>query len=138
MNCILSKTISFHYQCRFPPTKEEAFFCSTCLELILGYSRSFVVFLTRPTNYTTYSRLLHLLQMTIYKMFLTCKFTKNKLYVKYCYKVIGKCYYKIGSFLFYKTGQVVPQSRVGMAQFFLQIGRGKISKVGQSLQRTAG
>ena len=133
MNCTLSRTISYHSQRRFPPTKEEALLCSTCLELILGYSRSFVVFLTRPTTYTTYSRLLHLLEMTIYKMFLTCKFTKNKLYVKYCYKVIGKCYYKMGSFLFYKTGQVVLQSRVGIREwhnFYYKMGGGSIPKWG--------
>ena len=29
----------------------------------------------------------------------------------------GECYYKIGSFLFYKTGQVVLQSRVGITEW---------------------
>ena len=29
----------------------------------------------------------------------------------------GKCYYKMGSFLLYKTGQVVLQSRVGITEW---------------------
>ena len=30
----------------------------------------------------------------------------------------GKCHYKMGSFLFYKTGQVVLESRVGITEWF--------------------
>ena len=29
----------------------------------------------------------------------------------------GKCYYKMGGFLFYKTGQTVLQSRVGITEW---------------------
>ena len=48
---------------------------------------------------------------------------------------LGKCYYKMGSFLFYKTGKVLLQNKVRysrMAQFLLQNKRGEYSKVGQS------
>ena len=39
----------------------------------------------------------------------------------------GKCYYKTGSFLFYKTGLVVLQSRVGITEwhnFYNKMGEG--------------
>ena len=45
----------------------------------------------------------------------------------------GKCYYKMGSFLFYKTGQVVLQSRVGIREwhnFYYKMGGGSIPKWG--------
>ena len=45
----------------------------------------------------------------------------------------GKCYYKMGSFLFYKTGQVVLQSRVGITEwhnFYYKMGGGSIPKWG--------
>ena len=49
----------------------------------------------------------------------------------------GKCYYKMGSFLFYKTGQVVLQSRVGLQNgtIFITKWGGGYCKVGQSLQK---
>ena len=52
----------------------------------------------------------------------------------------GKCYYKMGSFLFYKTGQVVLQSRVGLQNgtiFITKWGRGYCN-VEQSLQKRKG
>ena len=46
----------------------------------------------------------------------------------------GECYYKIGSFLFYKTGQVVLQSRVGITEwhklYYKRKGGGGIQKWG--------
>ena len=45
----------------------------------------------------------------------------------------GKCYYKMGSFLFYKTGQVLLQSKVGITEwhnFYNKISGGSISKWG--------
>ena len=137
MNCILSRAISYHYQCRCLPIKEETLLCSTCLELLLGCPRSFLVFLARPSllwPVTTYSRLLHLLQTTIYKMFWLANLQKMNFMLDIVTKW-GKCYYKMGSFLFYKTGQVLLQSKVRysrMAQFLLQNKRGEYSKVGQS------
>ena len=58
----------------------------------------------------------------------------------------GECYYKIGSFLFYKTGQVVLQSRVGITEWdnvYYKMkrggdGGGGYSKVGKPLQRRLG
>ena len=117
MRCILWRTISYHYQCRFPPTKEEVLLCSTCLELLLGCSRSFLVFLARsPALVVTYSRLLHLLQTTNYKLFWLADLQKMNFMLDIVTKR-GKCYYKTGSFLFYKTGLVVLQSRVGITEW---------------------
>ena len=45
----------------------------------------------------------------------------------------GKCYYKMGTFLFYKAGQVVLQSRVGITEwhsFYFKMGEGSIQKWG--------
>ena len=56
----------------------------------------------------------------------------------------GECYYKIGSFLFYKTGQVVLQSKVGITEWhniYYKMktgGGGGYSKVGKPLQRRLG
>ena len=44
---------------------------------------------------------------------------------------LGKCYYKMGRFLFYKTGQVLLQSKVGITQwdnFYYKIRGGSIPK----------
>ena len=72
---------------------------------------------------------------------LSCIFTKNELYVRYCYKVRGKCYYEMGSFLFYKTGQVVLQSRVGIREwhnFYYKMGGGSIPKWGNHYKEEQG
>ena len=120
MNCILSRAISYHYyQCRCPPIKVETLLCSSCLELLLGYPKSLLVFLAQPSLLwlvTTYSRLLHLLQTTIYKMFWLANLQKMNFMLDIVTKW-GKCYYKMGSFLFYKTGQVVLQSREGITEW---------------------
>ena len=119
MNCILWRAISCYYQCRCPHTKEKALLCSTCLELTLDCSRSFLVFLAFPSLLwlvTTYSRLLHLLQTTIYKMFWLANLQKINFMLDIVAKW-GKCYYKMGSLLFYKTGQVVSQSRVRITEW---------------------
>ena len=135
MNCILSRAISYHYQCRCPPTKEETLLCSTCLELLSGCSRSFLVFLAQPSLFwlvTTYSRLLHLLQTTIYKMFWLANLQKMS-FMSGIVTKWGKCYYKMGSFLFYKTGQVLLQSKVGITEwhsFYNKISGGSISNWG--------
>ena len=45
----------------------------------------------------------------------------------------GKCYYKMSSFLVYKTGQVVLQSRVGITEwhnFYYKMGGGSIPEWG--------
>ena len=135
MNCILSRAISYHYQCRCLPIKEETLLCSTCLELLLGCPRSFLVFLARPSllwPVTTYSRLLHLLQTTIYKMFWVANLQKINFMLDIVTK-LGKCYYKMGNFLFYKTGQVLLQRKVGIIKrynFYYKIRGGSIPKWG--------
>ena len=124
---ILNKKWTAYYQDPLPitirvvvlPTKEEALLCSTCLELILGCSRSFLVFLVRPNLLwlnTNYSRLLHLLQTTIYKMFWLANLQKINFMLDIVTKW-GKRYYKMRSFLFYKTGQAVLQKRVGATEW---------------------
>ena len=135
MNCILSRAISYHYQYRCPPTKEETLLCSTCSELLLGYFRLLLVFLARPSLLwlvTTYSRLLHLLQTTIYKMFWLANLQKMNFMLDIVTK-LGKCYYKMGNFLFYKTGQVLLQRKVGIIKrynFYYKIRGGSIPKWG--------
>ena len=135
MNCILSRAISYHYQCRCLPIKEETLLCSTCLELLLGCPRSFLVFLAWPSllwPVTTYSRLLHLLQTTIYKMFWLANLQKMNFMLDIVTKW-GKCCYKMGSFLFYKMEQVLLQSKVGITEwhnFYCKIIGGSIPKWG--------
>ena len=135
MNCILSRAISYHYQCRCPPTKEETLLCSTCLELFLGCSRSFLVFLARPSLFwlvTTYFGLLHLWQTTIYEMSWLANLQKMNFMLDTATKW-GKGYYKMGSFLFYKTRQVLLQSMVGIAEwhnFYYKIREWSIPKCG--------
>ena len=76
-------------------------------------SRLFQVVLGFPSSLT--STCCNLFQVTPFvtndelQIVLTCRFTKNELYVRYCYKM--------GSFLFYKTGLVVLQSRVGITEW---------------------
>ena len=68
-----------------------------------------------PALVTTYSMLIHLLQTAIYKMFWLVDLQKMNFMLDIVTKW-GKCHYKMGSFLFYKTGQVVLESRVGITE----------------------
>ena len=77
MKCIQSRTINYHYQCRFPPTKEEALLCSFCLELLLGCVSSFLVFLTRPSTCYDLFQVAPFVTNDNLQNVLTCKFTKN-------------------------------------------------------------
>ena len=54
----------------------------------------------------------------------------------------GECYYKIGSFLFYKTGQVVLQSRVGITEWHniyykMKTGGGGVFQSGEAITKKA-
>ena len=124
MNNIISKATEY-ISGIVRPQKRRLLFCSTCLEVLLGCFRSFLVFLVRHCLFwlvTAYFRLFRLLQMTTLQNGLTCKFTKYEVYVTY--------------FLFYKIGQVLLQSRIGITEwdnFYHKIGEG-IEKWGQSLQ----
>ena len=124
MKCILSRTISYHYQCRFPPTQKEALLCSTCFELLLGCFRSFLVFLARPSTCCNLFEVAPFVTNDDLQNVLTCKFTKNELYVRYCYKV----------------RQVLLQSRVGITEwrnFYYKMGGG-VFQSGATLQRRTG
>ena len=115
--------------------KEKTLLCSTCLELHLGCSRSFLVSLARTSLLRlvkTYTIWLNLLQKTIYKMFWLANLQKMKFMLDVVTKW-GKFYYKMGRFLFYKTRQVVLQCRVGIIEwhnFYYKMGEDTIPKWG--------
>ena len=69
---------------------------------------------------------------TIYKMFWLANLQKMNFMLDIVTK-LGKCYYKMGRFLFYKTGQVLLQSKVGITErdnFYYKIRGGGIPKWG--------
>ena len=72
----------------------------------------------------------------LYKMFWLANLQKMNFMLDIVTKW-GKCYYKMGSFLFYKTGQVVLQSRVGLQNgtIFITKWGGDIAKWGNHYKK---
>ena len=91
-----------------------------------------VVFLARPSTCYDLFQVASFATNDDLQNVLTCKFTKINFILDIATKWGNDCY-KMGSFLFYKTRQVVLQSRVGITEwhnFYYKTGGGSIWKWG--------
>ena len=98
MNCILSRAITYHYQGRCPPHKRGSFALFHLFGINSGLFQVVLSFPSSPQPALTCYKLFQVASFATnddLQNVLTCKFTKNKLYVRYCYKR-GKRYYKKG------------------------------------------
>ena len=112
MNCILSRAISYHYQCRCLPIKEETLLCSTCLELFLGFPGRFWFSQLCPAcfdllqlipgcsicykrQFTKCFELLIYKKLTLCQILLQSQVSVITKWEAFCFTKLGKCYYKI-------------------------------------------
>ena len=124
MNCILSRAITYHYQGRCPPHKRGSFALFHLFGINSGLFQVVLSFPSLPNLLwlvTNYSRLLHLLQTTIYKMFWLANLQK----INFMLDIVTN-----GASGITKKGRYYR-----MVQFLLQNERGSIPKWGNHYKK---